>query len=622
MVLLFIYLKDNFANTTSKDFTYFAKIPIQHQGRIKPLDSFATAQLRLFSGRSNVKGMSSIEWLAETIFATKDSFQLPIFKISNPAITDILEITPNEDNLYSFYTLLSALRNKRQLIAELNEVKKEELTRTQQEILHLSAKSVLYFEISRSFSLFNNLFIVKNPEAAQFLRLEPNLAYNYLAIIKLSQKINERVQQINIKEQIKISDEEIELLAVADLMNNIAKDQNTDIMRVIPPQWKDDEDRWSSPWETISNGKGAPAVAALFDAWEDLARGYKDTEKWNTISAQLQNESIANGKVAAWRIELEFIYNKYKLFFISFLFYLVAAIISMLAFFSNRNSTEKSKTNKQLMKIALIVISAGLTMHIGGIIIRMLILMRPPVATFYESIIFVAAAIIIIGVILELGKKNGIGIIIACISGIILHSIGFSHLTEGDSLQMLTAVLNTNYWLATHVVIITLGYGACLVTSILAHIFLSLRILQTKRIIQKITPSLIESLQGNILILSLISLFLICAGTILGGIWADQSWGRFWGWDPKENGALLIILWLLLMLHGRLTSFINNDSFALGMVGLNIVVVLSWFGVNLLNIGLHTYGFIENVAIGMGVFIGVELLYISFCAIYIKFKVS
>ena len=98
-------------------------------------------------------------------------------------------------------------------------------------------------------------------------------------------------------------------------------------------------------------------------------------------------------------------------------------------------------------------------------------------------------------------------------------------------------------------------------------------------------------------------------GTMLGGIWADQSWGRFWGWDPKENGALLIVMWLLMMLHLKISGWVKGAGYALGLVLANITVALAWFGVNLLSVGLHNYGFTEGAAFNLLIFIIFELLF-------------
>ncbi len=107
--------------------------------------------------------------------------------------------------------------------------------------------------------------------------------------------------------------------------------------------------------------------------------------------------------------------------------------------------------------------------------------------------------------------------------------------------------------------------------------------------------------------LNLVALFFMLFGTILGGIWADQSWGRFWGWDPKENAALMIVMWQLLMVHLRISGMIKPLEFALGMVMNNIFLAFGWFGVNLLGVGLHSYGFTDSIATNLAVFILFEL---------------
>ena len=112
----------------------------------------------------------------------------------------------------------------------------------------------------------------------------------------------------------------------------------------------------------------------------------------------------------------------------------------------------------------------------------------------------------------------------------------------------------------------------------------------------------------NFFRIALFALFFTLFGTILGGIWADQSWGRFWGWDPKENGALLIVMWHIIMLHLRITGLVKPMGFALGMVLNNIIVILAWFGVNLLNVGQHSYGFVAGIAINISLFIIFELI--------------
>ncbi len=154
---------------------------------------------------------------------------------------------------------------------------------------------------------------------------------------------------------------------------------------------------------------------------------------------------------------------------------------------------------------------------------------------------------------------------------------------------VLVAVLNTNFWLGTHVLCITMGYAFCLMTAMCAHVWLY------SKARGQDGGDMIVPLK----ILAILSLLFTAVGTILGGIWADQSWGRFWGWDPKENGALLIVLWLIWLLHGQIAGQLSRALFVAGLAALSMIVALAWFGVNLLATGLHSYGFISGVAGGL-----------------------
>jgi ABC-type transport system involved in cytochrome c biogenesis permease subunit len=159
---------------------------------------------------------------------------------------------------------------------------------------------------------------------------------------------------------------------------------------------------------------------------------------------------------------------------------------------------------------------------------------------------------------------------------------------DGDTMEMMRAVLDTNFWLATHVVVVTLGYASTFVAGFLAVIYI-VRGLFTKTLDEATGKSLARMIYGIVCFATLFSF----VGTVLGGIWADQSWGRFWGWDPKENGALIIVLWNALILHLRWGGMIRERGLVVCAIGGNIVTSWSWFGVNMLGIGLHSYGFTD-----------------------------
>ena len=184
---------------------------------------------------------------------------------------------------------------------------------------------------------------------------------------------------------------------------------------------------------------------------------------------------------------------------------------------------------------------------------------------------------------------------------IIAHFLSLS----GDTLEMMQAVLDTNFWLATHVVIVTLGYASTYVAGFLAIVYV-LRGFFTSSLDPATARSLARMVYGIVCFATLFSF----VGTVLGGIWADQSWGRFWGWDPKENGALIIVLWNALILHARWGGWVKERGLVNLAIAGNIVTSWSWFGVNMLGIGLHSYGFMNGAFQVLAAFVVSQLVLI------------
>lgn len=180
---------------------------------------------------------------------------------------------------------------------------------------------------------------------------------------------------------------------------------------------------------------------------------------------------------------------------------------------------------KKLALAGLGSLFIGSILHLIGLVLRCYIMDRPPVSTLYESIIFVSYISVISSIILEFKHRNNLGTFIGATLGALLLFISFSYAKDGDSMGMLAAVLDTNFWLATHVVTITIGYGCCFVAALLGHIYLFQRIIRDKTGFKRQFNS--KMIVKNMLGASLFALFFTVLGTILGGIWADQSWGRF-----------------------------------------------------------------------------------------------
>jgi ABC-type transport system involved in cytochrome c biogenesis permease subunit len=153
-------------------------------------------------------------------------------------------------------------------------------------------------------------------------------------------------------------------------------------------------------------------------------------------------------------------------------------------------------------------------------------------------------------------------------------------------------VLDSNFWLSTHVITVTIGYSACLLAGAIGHVWMVRALMPGDGVKAHRLRELGKMIYGTLCFGLLFSFI----GTVLGGIWADQSWGRFWGWDPKENGALLIVIWCIILLHAKQWGYIRDHGMAQGSIFGAIIVALAWFGVNLLNVGLHSYGFTDGAA--------------------------
>jgi ABC-type transport system involved in cytochrome c biogenesis permease subunit len=178
----------------------------------------------------------------------------------------------------------------------------------------------------------------------------------------------------------------------------------------------------------------------------------------------------------------------------------------------------------------------------------------------------------------------------------------------------LVPVLRNNYWLTVHVLTITLSYAAFALALGVGHVSMGYYLFkphETEKI-NRLNYFLYRSIQVGVVLLA--------AGTILGGVWANASWGRFWGWDPKEVWALIALLGYLSILHGRYAGWIKGFGLAVGSIVAFLLVMMAWYGVNfILGVGLHSYGFSSGGATMMVIFVGLELLWVGFATIRYKF---
>lgn len=595
------------------DFEDFARIPVLDQGRVKPLDTFARSYLEGFYGREKLKEMSAIEWLAELLFQQERAYRRPVFNIPNPKLVDALELERRKKHKYSYEEVSGAISAHFKTWHSLFMKPQDELTPDQKQLLTLYQKAQAYRDISRSLSLLYPEFQVPAGPLAKELGVAPGTTLNYMEMRRKERWIQEAAQEISQRgsdpSKPPVTAQDIQLINIARQLSGFDRDKKSQWLQVVPPQWEKESGVWFSPWGLTISGHGSPQTVEYLQKWEALLAAYKtaDNAGWVTASREIRELALrmAGDDVSLKRLGLEYRFNRFKPFTKSLVLYLMSFLVLLLGYLF---------LPQAMRRISFVLLCAGFVIHLGGVISRMVIMQRPPVTNLYASIIFVGLVCVLFGIILEARRKNGMGLLLASTVGTILQFLGQRYDADGDTMGMLQAVLDTNFWLATHVVCITIGYGCCLVAGVIGHMYLVQRIFKPLDI--KGLSELMKNLRG----VGIVALFFTALGTILGGIWADQSWGRFWGWDPKENGALLIVLWLIFLLHGRLAGKLDDLGFAAGMVCTNIVVALAWFGVNLLSVGLHSYGFTENAAFNLGLFCAVELFFALGCYLAIKFR--
>lgn len=293
---------------------------------------------------------------------------------------------------------------------------------------------------------------------------------------------------------------------------------------------------------------------------------------------------------------LELKYFKWNLF----LWAMLSAILSILLLVGVKNKT--AGTVFAILSIILQLVAMTMRILISG---------RAPVTNMYETVMFSGFGALILGGIITLYRKE----IAFVVSGLAYNVLSlmmmkFAHGMLDPSISPLVPVLRDNFWLSTHVTTVILSYAALALSWLLANALL----LRTRFS----TVSSQEHRYQVDLIYTCIKygVILLAAGVILGGVWADYSWGRFWGWDPKETWSLIVLLVYMAILHGKYTSWITPKRFVPLVAAAFMSVMMAWFGVNyILASGLHSYGFSEGGAVFLGSFFIIQIVIIAVCVI-------
>lgn len=302
-------------------------------------------------------------------------------------------------------------------------------------------------------------------------------------------------------------------------------------------------------------------------------------------------------------ITVEVMLNTYEPFQWAWIFYLIGGIFLAFTSFSGKR--------RVYYPVAWASLLLGVAVHIAGLAARSYLTGRPPVSNMYETVVWVPLGTMIFAMVMERIYKTRLllfAAILVAVLCLILSNLAPSVLDA--SIHPLEPVLRSTFWLSTHVLIITLSYAAFFLAFALGDLLLFYYLKDERRFSSRIEQGvqmIYRSIQVGVVLLAL--------GIILGGIWADYSWGRFWGWDPKETWALIALLGYIGLLHARLVGWVRNFGMAAGAVVSFSLVIMAWYGVNfVLGAGLHSYGFGAGGVEYVSLFVGAHLLFVIYSA--------
>jgi len=577
----------------------FRSLPVQDGGRVKPLDTLARFTLLQLSGRTtatNADGerISAMEWLLDSLFYPEYAQHAKVFLIQSPEVMDTLGIEHETmRERFSYADIRPSRATLVRLAQQAAHLERNERTRVQEQLIHL-AHNVHEFELlveylafaRRDYSIGESGIISSVFDGAQTISFSEAVARGpetMEALIALRHTGDDAPHAgTRQAEMDRAASYFRQLEAVSDTAHSLA---------LFPPTASPEVDaEWLAPGDLLLNFFHArddhEAHTGLLVELEAMER----TKGEDAFATHLGNfhdgvVAIASARGEYRAVPLEVSYYRMGLLNYSLALYVAAFILAAFTWLRPHS--------RLLWWAAFVTTSVPLALHVGAIVVRCVIRLRPPVTTLYETFLFTFGMAVLCALVIEFMNRRRIAVGVASFLGALgLFLANRYEVHEGvDTMPSLIAVLDTNFWLSIHVTTMIIGYAGTVLAAACAHVYLFGKFFGIAKDNKESYKSIARMTYGVVCFALLFNI----VGTVLGGIWAADSWGRFWGWDPKENGALLIVLWQLMILHGRMGGYIRDYGVQMAAVFGGIVVAFAWFGVNLLGVGLHSYGFTDGV---------------------------
>ncbi|RKX33687.1 MAG: cytochrome C biogenesis protein [Verrucomicrobia bacterium] len=554
----------------------FGKTPILLNGRIKPLDTVARTSLLLLRDKQTFRTpdggkIPAMDWLTELLFDGPSADARKIMVIHDPDVLSLFGWRQEEGKYFSYADLFPHLAKIDEQARRAGETDAKLRSRFQQHILTLHRQLILYQRLKNSIQ----------PEDTADLSTELTV---FQGVVRPGREAIRQRERSEPYDEVAFN----RMIAFGSRYKQLA--ENGYFYISPPAPGSDDSDTWRKSGELILETVGTEEIDPLIMRYAAVASACRpsDGQGFNRAVTELQATLSDQIPTESRKAAQEVFFNHFSPFYKSMVLYVVVFLLACASWLA---------PGKGLGRTALYLGGLALALHTGGLLFRMYVEGRPPVTNLYSSAVFVGWGSVLLGLFLERLFRNGIGSVTAAATGFATLLIAHHLSGDGDTMEMMRAVLDSNFWLATHVVVIAIGYSATFLAGFLAIVFIIRGVVS--RTLDKATAQTLNQMVYGIVCFALLFSFV---GTVLGGIWADQSWGRFWGWDPKENGAALVVLWNAIILHARWGGYIRPRGLMVMAIFGNIVTAWSWFGTNMLGVGLHSYGFMDKAFIWLLIF--------------------
>ncbi len=594
-------------NPGAFDLVGFSQLPVLSGGRIKPMDTLARSSLLELQARQTIylpdgSELTPNEWLMDVFFRAEVADTYPTFVIDNLELLSLLGREPDSlkiplktgtQRILAMVGFLPTTQRRfpfTEIEPHLAEIDRQATLATavdaqvrtpfQRSVVDLRNKILLYHGLKHT---------VGPSDDGDFLG----------ELLNFQKVVGSGVAAIRAKEANAPHDEAAAKMMLELGQRYLFMADASNILAIPPPApmpvgtgWKNIGQSLLETFQTGQVNVAALSYAGFGHAWRN-----HQPEQFNGLVTRFRAalEKNFSAELAKCRAEQRF--NHADLFYNSMMLFAYAFVLAIVSWL---------KWPEALGRAAFWLILLAWAITTSGIIARMWLEGRPPVTNLYSSALFIGWGATTLCIFLELLYKNAIGSVAAGVIGFGTLFIAHHLALSGDTLEMMRAVLDSNFWLATHVVVVVLGYASTFLAGFLALIYI-FRGLFTRTLDKATADALGRMVYGIVCFATLFSF----VGTILGGIWADQSWGRFWGWDPKENGAVLIVIWNAIILHARWGGLVRQRGLMCLAVFGNIVTSWSWFGTNMLGVGLHSYGFTEAAFWSLSTFVATQLVIIG-----------